>query len=503
MDSVIIIGSGLGGLISGAILSKSGYRVTILEKHRVAGGCLQDFRRDGVTFNTGMHYIGSFDKGQTLYKIFNYLEIANKISAKRLDSEAFDIINIGGESFCYAMGRENFTKLLIDRFPEDKISIEQYVDKIYTITDSVDLFNLRKTESTLFSIYPEQEISAYNYICSITDNNLLIEVLSGLNSLYAGTMSESSLFMHAIINRFYIDSAWRIERGGDIADGLIEVICNNSGEIKLSSEVVKINCSSREVTSVELIDGQQLSADHYISNIHPVSTIDITEGKAFKKGYVSRVKGLKNTISSFTLYIKVKEGTLKHLNSNFYYNRGDSVWGVDNYDSAAWPQGFMLYSSESGNNPGYAESITVVTPMKYREVEEWSSTTVGRRGDDYLEFKRVKSELLIDIIGSAFDQVDGDRLDPDIYIDSYYSATPLTYRDYTGTVEGSMYGVIRSSVDPIQTTLLPDTHLKNLLFTGQNINLHGVLGVTLGAILTTGRLIDVNSIIDKINEKID
>lgn len=61
--NVVIIGSGLGGLVCGYILSKNGLRVAIVEKNSLPGGCLQTFVRKGVKFETGMHYIGSMDEG--------------------------------------------------------------------------------------------------------------------------------------------------------------------------------------------------------------------------------------------------------------------------------------------------------------------------------------------------------------------------------------------------------------------------------------------------------
>lgn len=56
---VVIIGSGLGGLSCGLILSRAGYDVTVLEQGTQPGGCLQCFTRRGVKFETGMHFIGS------------------------------------------------------------------------------------------------------------------------------------------------------------------------------------------------------------------------------------------------------------------------------------------------------------------------------------------------------------------------------------------------------------------------------------------------------------
>ena len=63
MKSVLIIGSGLGGLSCGVILAKNGYDVTVLEQNAVIGGCLQCFSRRGVKFETGRHFIGGGDEG--------------------------------------------------------------------------------------------------------------------------------------------------------------------------------------------------------------------------------------------------------------------------------------------------------------------------------------------------------------------------------------------------------------------------------------------------------
>lgn len=78
-------------------------------------------------------------------------------------------------------------------------------------------------------------------------------------------------------------------------------------------------------------------------------------------------------------------------------------------------------------------------------------------------------------------------------------ATPLTYRDYQGTADGSMYGIEKNWTDPLKTFIAPRTRLTNLLLTGQNLNLHGVLGVTLSALLTCGEIIDIAQLLKEIN----
>jgi len=73
MSEAVIIGSGLGGLLSGAILSRAGYRVTVLEKAARPGGCLQTFVREGLRFDTGFHSVAGLEPGGPLERIFRPL----------------------------------------------------------------------------------------------------------------------------------------------------------------------------------------------------------------------------------------------------------------------------------------------------------------------------------------------------------------------------------------------------------------------------------------------
>ena len=73
MSDALVIGSGLGGLLSGVILSRAGYRVTVLEKAVQPGGCLQTFVRGGLRFDTGFHSVAGLEEGGPLERIFRPL----------------------------------------------------------------------------------------------------------------------------------------------------------------------------------------------------------------------------------------------------------------------------------------------------------------------------------------------------------------------------------------------------------------------------------------------
>ena len=65
-----------------------------------------------------------------------------------------------------------------------------------------------------------------------------------------------------------------------------------------------------------------------------------------------------------------------------------------------------------------------------------------------------------------------------------YTSTPLTYRDYIGSPTGALYGYEKNVYKILHSRIIPQTHIPNLYVTGQTVNMHGLVGVTIGAVLT-------------------
>jgi all-trans-retinol 13,14-reductase len=86
------------------------------------------------------------------------------------------------------------------------------------------------------------------------------------------------------------------------------------------------------------------------------------------------------------------------------------------------------------------------------------------------------------------------------HIEDFWTSTPLTYSDYTGTVEGSMYGILRDKNDHTQTFISHRTKVPNLFLAGQNINAHGIMGVIIGSVLTCGEIIDIDNLTNQIKK---
>lgn len=83
-------------------------------------------------------------------------------------------------------------------------------------------------------------------------------------------------------------------------------------------------------------------------------------------------------------------------------------------------------------------------------------------------------------------------------IQSYTCATPLTFRDYIGTDDGSLYGIAKDYQHPLAAYLPTRTKLPNLFLTGQNVLLHGILGVTVSALTTCGEFMSLEQLVNSI-----
>ena len=496
---VIIIGSGLGSLVCGAILGKNGYSVCLYEKNRQAGGAMQTFARDKAIIDSGVHYVGSLAEGQTLNKVFRYLGIMETLKLQRLDIDGFDHIHFNNEDKQYklAQGYDAFITQLAADFPKERAALHVYCEAIKDACNKFPLFNLRTGDAR------EKEsvlgINAADFISSIITDKRLQQVLAGNSLLYAGVADKTPFYVHALVQNSYIESSWRCMDGGSqITRALTKVIRDNGGEIVRNAEVKKIVGKDGQVDHITLADGREISGKQFISGLHPSRTIAMTEQDNFRGAYRSRIAGLDNTPGTFMINAVLKPGTFPYLNYNYYHHATDNAWDGIHYTADNWPQTYGLFVSAGAGKLQYADNLSLMTYMRYEEVAEWQDTFntdafPDTRGDGYQAFKTEKAEMLLDMAEQQFPGLRD-------CIHAYYVATPLTYRDYLAMPEGSMYGITKDANDPLKAFISPATRMSNLYLTGQNMNLHGILGVTMSSIVTCAELLGMEQLVNDINE---
>ncbi len=497
----VIVGSGLGGLTCAYILASEGYRVVVLEKNHQIGGHLQVYSRDRAIFDTGVHYIGSMNEGQNLRQFFKYFGILDDLKLHRMADECFDKIRFAdGSSYDYAQGFSGFISKMIGYFPNESEAINQYCDKIKAVCEQFPLYNLKSDEINYNLNDEVLTINAYEYIASLTNNQRLRDVLAGSNMLYAGYKETTPFYVHALIMNSYLNGAYKLTDGGSqIAILLSRRIRKLGGKIRKHCKVVStVYHENGHVDGVVLETGEIVRGKEFISNVHPAQTIDLFGAERFLKVYSNRIKKLENSISTLLVHLAFKEKSFPYLNYNIYQHDIDDVWGGINYDPKKWPQTYFICTPVASKNSEFANSMSIMTYMNASETEEWKDSTktvleTNERDSSYYQFKKEKEAKVIACVEKIFPGISAK-------IKSVHSASPLTFRDYIGGYEGSLYGIRKNSTAPSKTQINSKTRIANLHLTGQNVSLHGILGVTVSAFVTCFAFVDKKKLIDKIKQ---
>lgn len=497
-QTAVIIGAGLGGLFTGAILAREGFQVTILEKNATIGGGLQTFKRFGETFDTGMHVIGGMQPGGNVRRICQYLGILDGVHVMDVDDDCTDRLYFAEDRSFYtiAKGREGFVRSLSESFPDQRENLERYVDAVFALSEQVDLFNLRPSEGAMkiFAHADDFLMPADAFIAKYISDPRLRSVLAYMNPLYGGRPDSTPTFIHVIISTLYIRGASRFVGGSSgFADLLASVVTSRGGQVLTNDAVEWIEVNDRHVDYVRTKSGRQFTADYYISDVHPCTMLQLTGEKAFPKSYRQRLNDIPNTHSAFALYIKVKPNSFPYINhSEYYMTRYDEVWNCSRADKP-WPLGFLMMTPPEEGQGAYASKVLITAPMPFTMVEQWKDTTVGHRGSDYEQWKAQRAEELLDQIEDihpGFRQC----------IEAMNTSSPLTIRDYYGVKEGSICGYAKDCHNIALSQVPVVTKVDNLLLTGQNNNLHGFCGVPLTAINTCEAILGTNYIIHQIHK---
>ncbi len=463
MNDVLIIGSGLGGLECGALLAQKGLRTLVLEGSHQSGGCMQSFRRGGLHYDTGLHYVGGLAPGQTMHKAFGQLGLLD-LPWERMD-EAFDRVIIAGRRFAFHQGYQAFVDGLAKDFPHQREALQSYVWRLQHVTEE------------------DMEVNAYDYLSKTFSDEMLLNVVSAAAMKTELKRESLPLFNFAHTCSSYIESSWRLRGDGNLlVNKLIDTICKAGGEVRTDSRVVRLTETDGHISKAVCADGSTYEAGYFISDIHPAVLCQMLEDcPSVRKAFRRRMASAENTTGMFTAQLSIKPGALRYFAHNVFVYDKPNVWTMTEENDPV--KGVMVSARVPEDGSDMLRQIDLLTPMPWQECKEWEDTKVGHRGEDYKAFCKQKTEQCLTL---AEQYIPGLR----DMVEHCYTSTPLTYRDYLGSPEGGAFGMRKDCRAPMLSFHSVSTPLPNLLLTGQSIILPGIEGVTMTAFETCSRIIN-------------
>ncbi len=497
----IIIGSGMGGLATAAILSKQGQKVLVLERHYTAGGFTHVFKRKDYEWDVGIHYIGEMQREKgILKKLFDYVTDG---ALKWADmGEVYDKIIIGDEHFDFVKGVKNFKEKMVSYFPEEEQAIDEYINLVFKAVKTSKNFYISKAIlpfwETIFGgflknpFYKFSDKTTYEVLRSLTSNEKLIKVLTGQYGDYGLPPKESSFSMHASVARHYFDGgSFPIGGSSQIVNTIDPVIEASGGTILIKAEVDQVIIDNNKAIGVKMKDGKSIYAENIVSN----AGINNTYTKLLSKGVVSKyqlknqLQKVKPSVAHVSLYIGL-EGSpeeIKIPKTNYwvYPKDGDHDSCVQNYlNDLNQPFPLVYLSFPSAKDPEWSNrypgksTIDIITLMPYDIFDKWSETPWMKRGEEYESIKENIAQRLLKVLYKQLPHVEGK-------INCYELSTPLTTKHFVNYKNGEVYGLDHSPSRYRQPFLKPRTKIKNFYLTGQDIVTAGVGGALFSGVLTS------------------
>ncbi len=500
---VIVIGSGLGGMSTAAFLAKEGKKVLVLEKHYTAGGFTHVFRRKDYEWDVGVHYVGEVHRPKSMMaRMFKYVTDGHLKWAEM--GEVYDKIFFGKEVFEYRSGADAFKEKMKEYFPaaEDQKSIDDYVDLVKLTQRSQ--FNVIREKALpgflrwLLGGWLRKKGLKWNHTTlgvmqRLTKNKKLIGVLTGQYGDYGLPPSQSSWVMHATLVRHYLaGGCYPVGGSAKIFDSIVPIVTAAGGAVYTNAEVKKIIVKDNRAVGVEMWDGTEIFAPAVVSDAGLLNTYgsllpDV--GEEQKQKLAAMLYKVSPSVGHACLYIGLNHPVsalgIGKANYWIFPENYDHDKTVENYlnhpESSDMPVVYVSFPAAKdpdwANRHPHHSTIEIITLAPYEWFKEWEEKRWMKRGTEYDEKKEKLAQRMLEKLYEYEPQLRGK-------VAHYELSTPLSTAHFVNYKNGEIYGIDHSPARFANEFLRPDTPIKNLYLTGQDIVSCGVGGALVSGMLT-------------------
>ena len=506
----ILIGSGPGALVTAAALAQKGKRCCVLERHYVAGGYTHVFKRKHYEWDVGVHYVGEVMRPQSLLsRLFRYVGDGSLEWADM--GEVYDRIRFGDEIFDFVRGRTAWLDKMKTYFPDeaDCRALDRYMELVQDASRSARGFFAEKAMPSLLSAVAGGRMrrpfmkygsrSTLDVLSELTSNQRLIGVLTGQFGDYGLPPAQSSFAMHAMLVRHYFNGgAYPIGGSGRIFESIAPIIAQHGGVVATNAEVSKVLVKKGRAVGVEMFDGRKIHAPLVISGAGIPTTVLklLDDDAAATSGLQGCIRKIERSAAHLCLYLGLKgeQETLSLPKANWWYYPScfDHDANVARYlddPEADFP---VVYASfPSAKDPSWPErfpgrsTVELVTLAPYDWFESWADQRWGRRDADYQALKETFSERLLGKLLELEPQLDGT-------FDHIELSTPLSTQHFCNYERGEIYGLEHNPGRFGDKKLRPQTGIKGLYITGQDVATAGVGGAMIGGVLCASAILKTN-----------
>lgn len=502
---VIVVGAGIGGLVAAALLIRRGRRVLVIDSHYVAGGNATVFRRPGYEFDVGLHVVGGCHPEGVIPRILRAAGV-NDVVFEELDPDGYDLVIVPGMRLAVPKGIDRFRDRLCEAFPAERRGIDRYASLLRQLQRCLHAWPqpLPSLAAALRSpgILRWGRRSLADLLASITDDPVLRTVLAAQHPGYALPPSRASALVGLGIQLHYLEGAYYPRGGGQVlSDRLAEAFENQGGALRLRTRAHRIAVEAGRVTGVELEtarDGRRfVRAQTVISNADLKHTMrELLDDTKPATRFARRVDRFEMAPAMGVVYLGVATDlhAAGHPAANYWIQPELDI--ERQYEQAAHaempdaPSVFLTIASvkdpghegvaPAGHSNLQAMSVAPSAPSAWGVNDMGSSY---RRSAAYLDAKQRFADTLLDVVAPVFPELRRQ-------IDLLEVSTPLTQTRYTGSSDGSAYGIAATPAQFGWNRPGPKTPVSGLFLCGASCRAgHGIYGAALSGLDVAAQLL--------------
>lgn len=465
----IVIGSGFAGLSAASFLAKSGWKVTVLEKHSLPGGRARKLEVSGFTFDRGPSWYWMPDVFERYFQLFGK-KVSDYYELKRLDpsyrvywpdghwdipsgskalQEFFESIEPGAG--------QQLNKFLAEAAYKYQVGIHKLVHKPgQSLTEFLDLDLIKG----LFRLDVFQSMKTH--VARFFKDPRLKELME-FPVLFLGALPEKTPALYSLMNYADIEGGtWFPLKGMyQIVQGMYDLAVELGVQFRMGEEVTSIEIHKGKATAV-YTGGKpgeagtiRYTADVIIggADYHHIETALLPESH---RSYSAEYWNTRVMAPGCLLYyvgLNKKLGAVPH--HSLFFDTSFDLHGQEIYTTRQWPTEPLFYLNvtsvtDPSTAPPGCENLFILIPV------------AAGLTDDTPELREHYFQQVMDRLENRFSQSIRDA------IVVKQSVAPRDFMTDYHSFKGNAYGLANTL---LQTAVLKPSlrskKVKNLFYTGQ------------------------------------